>query len=207
MRRPSKVNFSLTGAFERLRKDPSSGIHDSCPDRSTLSVGAFVGLVALLLVPIPAGVPGDQLTARAELVNRQGDRIGAVELEETAQGVLLRGSVSDLSSGVHAIHVHEIGICDPPFASAGGHFNPAEKSHGMRSDDGKHAGDLPNLIISQDGELSFEIFAHAISLESGSSSVLDDDGSAIVIHAEGDDHESQPSGDAGARVACGVITR
>jgi Cu-Zn family superoxide dismutase len=141
------------------------------------------------------------------LKDRQGRPVGTVTLTETPHGLLVRGTVEGLHPGPHAIHFHETGKCEPPFTSAGGHFNPSQKTHGVLSPGGPHGGDLPNLVVPASGKLDFETFAPGLSLSSGPGAVLDSDGTAIVVHAKADDHVSQPAGDSGDRIACGVLSR
>jgi len=105
------------------------------------------------------------------------------------------------------IHFHETGKCEPPFESAGGHFNPGKKAHGVLDLGGSHAGDLPNVVVPAGGKLEFELFVPGLTLAAGPSSVLDADGTALVIHAKADDYRTQPAGDSGDRIACGVIPR
>ena len=103
-------------------------------------------------------------------------------------------------------HVHAVGKCEPPFTSAGGHFNPGQKKHGMMSPEGQHAGDMPNLHIPQSGDLTVEVLNAASRLKRASRiQCIDADGSAIVIHAGSDDYKTDPTGEAGGRIACGVI--
>lgn len=141
------------------------------------------------------------------LKDQRGRTVGRVTLMDTAHGLVVRGSLKGLSRGPHAIHFHETGKCEPPFKSAGGHFNPTLKAHGMMDPGGLHAGDLPNLVVPKGGKVEFELFAEALTLADGPTSVLDADGTALVIHARADDYRTQPSGDAGDRIACGVIAR
>jgi Cu-Zn family superoxide dismutase len=104
------------------------------------------------------------------------------------------------------IHVHGVGKCEPPFTSAGGHFNPGGKKHGIMAAEGHHAGDMPNLYIPTNGEIVIEVVNAAITLEKGkSNSVFGPDGTALIIHAGKDDYKTDPTGDAGARIACGII--
>jgi Cu-Zn family superoxide dismutase len=155
---------------------------------------------------ILAAVPASAQTAVAALKSVDSKDVGAVELTQTPTGVLLKVSVKGLPSGEHAFHVHAVGKCDPPFDSAGGHFNPAGKKHGLMASDGHHAGDMPNLHIPQSGELVVEVLNPAITLEQGKpNSVFGPNGTAIVIHAGVDDYKTDPAGNAGARIACGVI--
>jgi Cu-Zn family superoxide dismutase len=144
--------------------------------------------------------------ATAELKDKDGKTVGSAILREQSDGVLVRLEVKGLAPGLHAVHVHAVGRCEgPAFASAGGHFNPTQKKHGLKSADGPHAGDLPNMLVGKDGSGRFEALTDAISLRPGPMSVFDSDGSAIVIHAASDDDMTDPAGNSGDRVACGVI--
>lgn len=144
--------------------------------------------------------------ANAELLDTDGNMIGNVALTEVAQGVHLFAQAEGLPSGTHAFHIHETGSCEPPdFESAGGHFNPTGAAHGWDNPDGPHAGDFPNVHVQDDGVLTVEYFTDKVTLEEGETAVFDDDGSAIVVHEGADDYQTDPAGDAGARIACGVI--
>ena len=174
----------------------------------------FVLLTVLLFAFSPAargasaadaGQPASPASVVTSLKDRQGRTVGTVTVAETPHGLLVRGTVEGLPPGPHGIHFHETGKCEPPFASAGGHFNPAQKTHGVLSPGGPHAGDLPNLMVPASGKLDFETFAPGLSLSTGPGAVLDADGTAIVVHAKADDHKSQPAGDSGDRIACGVL--
>ena len=146
-------------------------------------------------------------TAKASLKDATGKDVGAVQLIQTPHGVLLRMSLKGVAPGEHAFHVHAVGKCEAPFTSAGGHFNPASKKHGMEATEGAHAGDMPNLFIPPNGELKIDVANHMISLVKGQpNSVFDADGSAIIIHAGPDDYKTDPTGNAGDRIVCGVIT-
>lgn len=145
-------------------------------------------------------------SAKATLKAADGKQVGTAELVETPAGVLLKVSVKDLPVGDHALHIHELGKCEAPFASAGGHFNPERKKHGLEAAEGHHAGDMPNLHIPEGGILVVEVLNTAITLKKDQpNSVFDADGSSIVIHAGRDDYKTDPAGDAGGRIACGVI--
>jgi superoxide dismutase, Cu-Zn family len=142
----------------------------------------------------------------AELKAADGASVGTATLTQTAQGVLIKLSVQKLSPGDHALHLHAVGECTPPFTSAGGHFNPAGKKHGMMAADGQHAGDMPNLNVPASGAAQIEVLNTAVTLAKGAAnSLLDADGSALVIHAQADDYKSDPTGEAGGRIVCGVI--
>lgn len=130
---------------------------------------------------------------------------GSVRLEDTPNGLLVQLDLEGLPEGVHAFHFHTTGICEGDFSSAGGHFNPKDDQHGIRNPEGMHAGDFPNLHADADGRVKAEYFAPDLRLAGGSNPLLDEDGTAIIIHAGADDYSSDPAGDAGARIACGVL--
>jgi superoxide dismutase, Cu-Zn family len=153
--------------------------------------------------PSPAPVPPKTV----ELKDQKGKVVGTVLLVDTPHGLLLRGTLIGLPPGTHAIHFHEVGKCEPPFKSSGGHFNPTKKNHGMLDPTGLHAGDLPNLVVPKNGKLDFELFAEDLTLADGPNTVLDADGTALVLHAKADDYKSQPAGDAGDRIACGAVAK
>jgi Cu-Zn family superoxide dismutase len=163
-----------------------------------------VGVLILVLV-----IAGKALaeTAHAELRNEQGKKVGAATLEETPHGVLITLDLDGVPPGTHAFHIHEVGKCEPGFKSAGGHFNPTDKKHGALSAAGMHAGDLPNLNVPESGKLKVDVFATAVMLGKGNNSLFDADGSSLVIHAGPDDYKTDPAGDAGARLACGVVVK
>jgi superoxide dismutase, Cu-Zn family len=144
--------------------------------------------------------------AYAELKDRDGKSVGTATLREIKGGVVITVDVKGLTPGLHALHVHTIGKCEgPAFTSAGGHFNPAQKKHGLKSPEGPHAGDMPNMYIAKDGTGRFEVFDDNITLTAGDRSVFDADGSALVVHAGADDDMTDPTGNSGDRAACGVI--
>ena len=134
--------------------------------------------------------------------------MGTVRLAQVPEGVKISLDVSGLSPGMHAFHIHGTGKCDPPdFKSAGGHFNPEGKKHGLKNPDGPHAGDMENVEVGEDGTAQVEVVNTRVTLGEGKNSLFQPDGTAIVIHAKADDNMSDPAGNAGPRVACGVIER
>jgi Cu-Zn family superoxide dismutase len=152
------------------------------------------------------GSPAVAQSAKAALKDTSGKDVGSAELTQTPAGVLIKLTVKGLPPGDHAFHIHAVGKCEPPFDSAGAHFNPAGKKHGLMAADGPHAGDMPNLHIPASGELAVELLNTNVTLEKGKpNSVFDTDGSAVIVHAGVDDYKTDPTGNAGGRIGCGVI--
>jgi len=152
--------------------------------------------------------PSAPTTATAELKNAQGQTVGTAMLSQVGGGVRVVLEARGLPPGAKGVHIHTVGKCDPPdFTSAGAHFNPAARKHGLQNPDGPHAGDLPNITIGADGTGRLESMNERISLGDGVNSLFDADGSAIVVHAAPDDFKTDPTGNSGGRVACGVITK
>jgi Cu-Zn family superoxide dismutase len=159
------------------------------------------GCAAMLQPPRPG-------TATAELQNAEGRVVGNATLTEVSGGVRILVEVRGLPSGDKAVHIHEVGQCDPPgFTSAGAHFNPTQRQHGLQNPLGPHAGDLPNIQVDGDGNGRLETMNERVTLASGPTSLFDGDGSALVVHGAPDDFKTDPTGNSGARIACGVIRR
>ncbi len=169
-------------------------------------MAAAVGLIfsALILGCGESAPP----TAKAVLVNDQGQKVGEATLTETPQGVKISLKVENLPPGAHAFHIHEKSACAVPgFQSAGGHFNPFGKKHGSKNPEGPHAGDLPDITVGQDGKGALETTATLVTLKPGKNSLFQEGGTSLVLHANPDDNMTDPAGNAGARIACGPITR
>jgi Cu-Zn family superoxide dismutase len=146
--------------------------------------------------------------AKIQLADREGDSVGTLTLAMESGGVRFTGRLHDLPAGRHGIHVHETGRCDAPdFKSAGAHFNPTGRQHGKNNPQGRHAGDLDNIDVDQSGFSDVSFLADGVTLEPGATSLLKEGGTSLVIHAAPDDHQTDPSGNSGDRIACGVITR
>jgi Cu-Zn family superoxide dismutase len=164
-----------------------------------------VTLIAAVILALTS-LPAVAQTASAALKSADGKDVGTAQLTQTPSGVLINLSVKGLPAGERAFHVHAVGKCEPPFTTAGGHFNPAGKKHGMMAAEGHHAGDMPNLHIPASGELTVEVVNVDITLDKGKpNSVFGPDGTALIIHAGKDDYKTDPTGDAGGRIACGII--
>src|SRR6266540_5835398 len=142
----------------------------------------------------------------AEVRDSDGRLVGAVSFQRVQDGVEIRARFQGLPPGEHGYHVHAVGKCDPPeFVTAEGHFNPTMHEHGLQNPRGPHVGDLPNLVIGEDGTASVTAVARFATLAPGEASLFDADGSALVIHADPDDEVTDPAGNTGGRIACGVL--
>jgi Cu-Zn family superoxide dismutase len=170
-----------------------------------LRCASLLAATAILSVPSTIAVEAAE-TAKAMLKDAKGEDMGSVSLTQTSAGVLLQLSLKGVPAGEHAFHIHAVGKCEPPgFDSAGAHFNPGNAHHGMMSGPG-HAGDMLNLHVPASGALDLEVLNAAITLDKDKpNSVFHPGGTAIVIHAGKDDYLSDPAGNAGGRIICGVI--
>ncbi|MCP8938794.1 superoxide dismutase family protein [Alsobacter sp. SYSU M60028] len=167
---------------------------------------AGIAAVAALAVAVPAAAQTAPQTAKASMVNAKGEPVGEATLTQTPRGVLIRLSMSGLAAE-RAFHIHQTGKCEPPFTSAGGHFNPENRKHGLMQAEGQHAGDMPNLHVGADGKITVEALNTGVTLEKGKpNSLLREGGTALIVHEGKDDYRTDPTGDAGGRAACGVIT-
>ena len=163
--------------------------------RTLILITATATLAACSTVEPTGGAP-------MPLINSAGQTIGTVRAWQTAGGVSFRVSATGLPHGLHGIHVHAVGRCDPPeFTTAGGHWNPAAKKHGLNNPAGPHAGDLPNVEVAANGVLGATVTLPNATM----AGLLDADGAALVIHAQADDYMTDPSGNSGARIACAVL--
>jgi superoxide dismutase, Cu-Zn family len=165
----------------------------------------FVAAALLLLTVAPARA---QQSAHADIMDSKGQKIGAAQLQQTSGGVRISLTASQLPPGTHGFHIHTVGACDPPdFKTAGPHFNPDNKKHGAKNPDGPHAGDLFNIEVAADGTAHATSLAPNVTLGAGPNSLFHDGGTSLVIHAQADDLMTDPSGNSGARIACGVIQK
>ncbi|WP_231627002.1 superoxide dismutase family protein [Novosphingobium sp. AAP83] len=171
---------------------------------------ALVALVATLSLGACATVPPQSnanTLATAALANASGQSVGSVEIVQSGTTVMFRANVSGQASGEHGIHLHTTGRCEAPgFTTAGGHLNPTAHQHGSLNPAGPHVGDLPNIIVGPDGNgmIASQLTGTAADLLAN---LFDADGTAIVLHAGPDDYKTDPSGNSGGRIACGVLLR
>jgi Cu-Zn family superoxide dismutase len=149
-----------------------------------------------------------QETMKIDIINTERKEVGQASITDGPNGVIiglsLREKPAGIPPGAHGFHIHAVGKCEPPFKSAGDHFAPQKRGHGFLSKNGRHAGDLPNIHVPENGTLTVEFFVPDVRLK-GKNALLDEDGAALVIHTKPDDYRSDPSGEAGDRIACGVI--
>src|SRR5699024_7382351 len=150
----------------------------------------------------------DTVKVEVTMYNQEKEAVGSAIIRPVYRGVKVTLEASDLEPGTHGFHIHENGVCEAPdFKSAGGHFNPTDAKHGFDHPEGPHAGDLPNIEVDQEGNVFADAAAEMVTLDKGEeNSLLKEGGTTLVIHSDADDYESQPSGDAGKRGACGVIS-
>lgn len=192
------------------------------PKRSNVHTAAALAAAAMLMpvsaaaqpedAPITPGEPlppvGEQRTAAARMIDSDAMPLGTAALVYAERGVLLQVRLEGVPPGGHGMHIHDVGECTPPdFESAGPHFNPTAVEHGFLDEEGGHLGDLPNVFVGEDGVLNVDVLIWAVDLSpTGPNSLIAGDGTALVLHRTIDDYTTDPAGDAGERIACGVIS-
>ena len=165
--------------------------------------------IALALVMFGASAYAAEKPVTVEMKNAKGESVGTAVISEVkGGGVAIKVNFKNLPEGQHALHFHMTAKCEgPAFTSAGGHFNPENKHHGLENPEGPHAGDMPNFTVSAKGTAKATILDPRVNLGTGPNSLYANGGTALMIHAKADDMKSDPAGNAGDRIACGVITR
>jgi Cu-Zn family superoxide dismutase len=176
----------------------------------TAALKAAMGAALLLALTVAAAKepkPAKPKPVTVNLQDGQGKAVGTATLSQAASGVSIKLNVHGLTAGDHGIHVHQTAKCEgPDFKTAGGHFNPETKKHGLQNPEGPHAGDIPNFVVDAKGNGKATVVAPNVTLTDGPHSVFTGGGSALVIHAKADDGKTDPSGNSGDRIACAVIT-
>lgn len=193
-----------------MRHSPATATNRSGRLVRVLRAGAFalrlLAPVALCAISLPVYAAGDKATA--QMIGVDGQEMGTAELEETLAGVLVTVRLKGLPPGGHAFHIHDIGRCEPPFASSGKVLNPLNAKHGLRHEEGPAMGNMPNLYAGANGDVSAEVLNPFVTLApDADGSLVRESGTAIIVRANPDDHKTQPEGNSGAPIACGVIKK
>ncbi len=191
-----------------MRVNASTAVVVECWARQVAwTIALMLALTACRLPYIP-GVTSALPAAIADLADASGRVVGKAVLLQRGGSVTILLDLKGVSPGVKAVHLHEVGRCDPPaFESAGAHFNPTKAEHGTANPRGPHAGDLPNITVDATGQGHLEVTTSRVTLDKGSTSLFDADGTALILHEGADDMRTDPAGNSGARVACAVIRR
>lgn len=169
----------------------------------TIRIAATSAVLLALPLSVAAMSHGGPMTASATMQTADGGAAGSVSFEQNGGGVLIRAELTGLPPGEHAIHLHATGSCEDGFAAAGDHFNPAGTEHGVLNPNGAHAGDLPNIVVGEDGAATVHFITADVTLDDAEASLADQDGAAVIVHENPDSYMKDAG--AGGRIACGVI--
>jgi Cu-Zn family superoxide dismutase len=167
----------------------------------------FLGTAGCAATTGGPAAPDGAASAAAVLRDASGRTVATASLRDNAGAIHVHVEAAGLAAGTYGAHIHAVGLCEAPaFTTAGAHWNPAGRQHGTSNPQGPHKGDLPNLVVDASGRGSIEYVVEGASL-GGATALLDADGAAVVVHAQPDDYRTDPSGNSGARIACGVVGR